>query len=832
MVGKYTIDARPAARDGVVVASGFPCVLLTLLVAIAICALVGCDRDEPADTAATVPAQATPVAREFADYAGSASCRECHAAQFDPWAHSHHGLAERALDPKRDDVAFEPARTVAHGSQESAVRKRGAGLGARGAGDGRSEYFVETLGPDGKVKSFSVDRVIGEKPLWQFIVDSEGAADGKSDGGSALAKPVAPHDDAGPVAPNVMSTGPIGRQQVLELCYDPAKRDWFNVYGDEDRKPGEWGHWTGRGMNWNSQCASCHNTRVKKNYDAATDTFATTMAEPTVSCEACHGPMKGHVDWQRVHGRGEVRISPNPESRLPNPAPDPTLRKFTSTQWLAICGSCHSRRGELNEDFVPGDSFFDHFSLAIADLSEVYYADGQVREENYEFASFLSSRMYASGVTCLHCHDPHKARPLEQGNALCMKCHNGSFPKSVRIDPATHTFHAAESTGSQCVNCHMPQTVYMQRHSRHDHGFTIPDPLLTKRHGIPNACNRCHTDKDADWSLAAVEKWYGEKMNRPSRRRAQVVAAARAGDANATGALLAMLADKDNVFWQASAAALLGQAPLLERRDVRGSLAAATKHAYPLVRERAVDSLGMPARAGYADAAAAINGLLGDPVRGVRVAAAWELRTSIDENTPAAKDLFAHLRHIEDRADGVMQQGVWHFDRGNTARAVTLFERAVAWDPGGAPIRENLAMAYSLQDRPADAVRQMQQAVRIEPRHAEFWHKLGLAWGEVGDLKQAVASFEKAVEVEPRHARAWYNLGSGLAELGRASDAIRALRKAEELDARNADAPFVIAEIYARHRRIDDAREALGRALRIDPRHAKARGLMAELGTR
>ena len=61
----------------------------------------------------------------------------------------------------------------------------------------------------------------------------------------------------------------------------------------------------------------------------------------------------------------------------------------------------------------------------------------------------------------------------------------------------------------------MPQTKYMQRHGRHDHGFTIPDPLVTRQTGIPNACNRCHQDKDTDWAINSVDKWYGSKMDRP-----------------------------------------------------------------------------------------------------------------------------------------------------------------------------------------------------------------------------------------------------------------------------------------------------------------------------
>jgi len=78
-----------------------------------------------------------------------------------------------------------------------------------------------------------------------------------------------------------------------------------------------------------------------------------------------------------------------------------------------------------------------------------------------------------------------------------MRCHatGAPLPGITRpapvIDPATHSHHGAEGTDATCVTCHMPVTTYMQRHPRHDHGFTIPDPLLTKKFGIPNACNRC-----------------------------------------------------------------------------------------------------------------------------------------------------------------------------------------------------------------------------------------------------------------------------------------------------------------------------------------------------
>src|SRR6185436_15247449 len=113
-------------------------------------------------------------------------------------------------------------------------------------------------------------------------------------------------------------------------------------------------------------------------------------------------------------------------------------------------------------------SFFDHYSLQGVDETELFYPDGQVRDEDYEFSAFLGSKMHAAGVRCADCHDVHSAKTTLPGNALCMRCHTGTFPKAPIINPLMHMFHQEASAGSQCINCHMPQTTYMQRHGRHD----------------------------------------------------------------------------------------------------------------------------------------------------------------------------------------------------------------------------------------------------------------------------------------------------------------------------------------------------------------------------
>ena len=84
----------------------------------------------------------------------------------------------------------------------------------------------------------------------------------------------------------------------------------------------------------------------------------------------------------------------------------------------------------------------------------------------------------------------------------------------------------------------MPVTTYMQRHPRHDHGFTIPDPLLTKQFGVPNACNKCHTDKDTEWSLEALEgslKAMAEERGLGLGKLAQPLRAALTGQTTSPG---------------------------------------------------------------------------------------------------------------------------------------------------------------------------------------------------------------------------------------------------------------------------------------------------------
>jgi len=337
-----------------------------------------------------------------------------------------------------------------------------------------------------------------------------------------------------------------------------------------------------------------------------------------------------------------------------------------------------------------------------------------------------------------------------------------------------------KETGGECVNCHMPQTVYMQRHARHDHGFTIPDPLLTKEYGVPNACNRCHQDKGADWALAQVDKWYGKLMDRPTRQRARLLAEARAGNSAAVEPLLKILARETNAYWKAALINVLP--PWSSQPQVDAVLRQSLSDRDALVREKAARALDGSAENLTAPTAAALRTRLEDPVRSVRIAAAWTLRTNLDTNSRAARDLDLFLDVNADQPGGQLQKGEFFVARGEAQEALEHYRKAVTWDPASAAIRHDLAVLYGLLNQNQQALEQMREAVRLEPREAEYHYSLALALNDAGDLNKAIAELQEATRLNPQYADAWRNLGLAQAAKEDLAGALEALTRAEKTD--------------------------------------------------
>ena len=91
---------------------------------------------------------------------------------------------------------------------------------------------------------------------------------------------------------------------------------------------------------------------------------------------------------------------------------------------IETCAPCHSASLADHPRYAPGQHFLDAYVPSLLEEG-VYYADGQILEEDYEYGSFLQSKMYHKGVTCSDCHSPHSGKlPPVSMNAVCGKCHS------------------------------------------------------------------------------------------------------------------------------------------------------------------------------------------------------------------------------------------------------------------------------------------------------------------------------------------------------------------------------------------------------------------------
>lgn len=689
----------------------------------------------------------------------STQCAVCHEELFQKWSDSHHAWANRTTKPHLDAPAFQSGR-VKQGEKTEWVFS-GGGRPSLVWRDGSKEIRDNP------------SLVIGRTPLIQYLV--------------SIGK---------------------GRYQAPDMAWDVNKKEWFSIYGNENRLPEEWGHWTQRGMNWNSQCAWCHMTGFRKNHDTQGDSYHSSWVEQGIGCAQCHGPV-------------------NKDSRSPECMVE-TMRALTPRQHMDNCATCHARREEFDENFNPGADFHDHYRLALPSQPGLYWPDGQQRDEVYNFTSLLLSKMGHAGVTCLDCHEPHTSKPKlpVNDNSICMQCHatgtERGGKKAQVINPLQHMFHEPGTPGGRCVDCHMPTTPYMARDPRHDHGFLIPDPLLTKELGQPNACSQCHGDKDIDWAIAKVDEWYGDKMNRPERERSRAVAMAYAGKDGALDALLAVYPQQEIGAWKATLLRLLESWASDPR--VIGFATAAVKDTDPLVRAAAASLLGpQPAQAGV------IAPLLHDPIKAVRFEAAWTSLDHLQGNPSALAEVEAISRHQSDQPGGAARMARLAIRNGDHAAAEQWFKRVLDWDQTAAAPRRDYAVYIAGRGRVEESKNLLGQASALEPGNPEIPYLLALAHAETGDMEAAEKQFREVIKREPRFARAHYNLGLLLSSQGKDNEAIQCLRDAEKQDPFGPDAPYARATIHARLGQRDAAREAATEALRRQPAYTPARQLLEGL---
>ncbi len=778
----------------------------------------GSEPAEPLPVA--LPANHPPVA-PTGDYVGAQSCAQCHQAEHQRWQGSQHA---QAMQPATEQAVlgdFKDASFTYTGVTSTFFRRDG-------------KFMARTDGSDGKLQDYEITYTFGIYPLQQYLIGF-----------------------------------PDGRYQALGIAWDSRPKEqggqrWFHLYPDQNITHRDPLHWTGAQQNWNYMCAECHSTNLRKNYDPQLKRFNTTWSEINVSCEACHGPGANHVawakkegDWQKLDGTKGLAIALDERHGLrfqfrvlamkglslattalnqrpsvlwtANPATSsvPPSTPRAASRELELCARCHSRRGQFWEDYKFGQPLLDTHRLALL-TPDLYYPDGQMKDEVFNHGSFLQSKMQMKGVSCSDCHDPHSGQLRAAGGKVCLQCH---LP--AKYDTPQHHFHPADSKGADCVACHAPTTNYMVVDPRHDHSFRIPRPDLSVTLGVPNTCTQCHSDQSASWAAEQVKKWYGKI---PVGHQ-QFAEALHAGSLDAPGAhelLRALLKNPDQPnIARASAVSRLGDRlnpaafeairPLLTDPD-------------PLLRSTAARALeAIPPELKLRH----LLTLLNDPVRLVRIEAARALASVPQESLNEAQRLAIQRGVAEyaaaemtnaDRPESFLNIGLISVDQRQFEKAETAYRAALDLQPTFTQAAVNLADLYRLQGRDAEGEKTLRQALDLDPQNAAAHHALGLLLIRQKRLPEALAALAEAARLGGDNPRYGYVYAVALNSAGQGPKAIQELETVLQRHPNDRDSLLALVAFQRDAGNLDAARSYARRLAALEPDNPDVRMLLQKMG--
>lgn len=673
-----------------------------------------------------------------ARFVGTSECASCHQAEREAWGGSHHDLSMQKATPSTVLGDFDDV-TVKYFKETMRFVRDG------------DAFLVEALGADGKRARFPVIYTFGVDPLQQYLVEVE-----------------------------------PGRLQSFLVAWDTRPKGkggqrWFHLQPDEHIEPGDPLHWTGPSYNWNESCADCHSTAVKKNYDRSTKRYSTEFFEIDVGCEACHGPGSKHVELAKSSAAADQRLAANAglNRRLPSPAE--RAWSFDSRKPIAelstpqvsdeneICAPCHSRRADLGGE---GATYHDRYRLAVLD-EDLYFTDGQIKDEVFVYGSFLQSKMYAAGVVCSDCHDPHSAKLRAEGNALCGRCH-----RADAYDGPQHHFHATGTEGSLCTDCHMPERTYMVNDERADHRFGVPRPALSAKIGAPDACTGCHRRKDAAWADRQIAQHFEIRSDHVF---AEALDAARGQRPRGEPELIELVAT-------GTGPAIVRATALIELRNLTSPslpalLMRAANDASPIVRRAvAVAARDLPPE----QRAEMVRPLLRDAIRSVRIEAvaaflgvharSW---TSGDRAAlkSATEEYLESKLFNSGRGAGLVDLAQAAMLAGDLEGAEDTLREALDVDPTFTAAYVNLADLYRSRERDEDAEAILQQGLRVAADTASVEFALGLTLVRLERRAEAMTHLARAYALRPEAIRFGYVYAVAQYDSGKKEGALRTLEQ-------------------------------------------------------
>jgi tetratricopeptide (TPR) repeat protein len=715
------------------------------------------------------------------DFAGADACAACHQDQFDLWQGSTHGRAGGAAVP---DVLIAPFDgTPIRFADGIVIPRRAASAG------GGAEY--------------------------EFLVRQDGFAEqvvpvaGVVGGGHML----------GGGTQGFFTNWVDGTVRFLAWDWSRAEGEWFCNTGTRldqgwvtitpGMRMADCGDWPptrvlGTEARF-SNCQGCHGSQIRlTRAPEGQDGFATRLTTLQVNCESCHGPGAEHIRRAEAVLEGESGLGAVASGGFGADGVDLGIESLaiqSKDESLRVCFQCHALKDVLNEDYLPGDSLELFYALKFPILGdEPFFADARVKTFAYQ-GTHLASACYLDGaMDCVSCHEPHAqgywdqhrndlASPFDDGQ--CTSCHGS------KMEPLeAHTFHAPESEGSRCVNCHMP---YLQHpevgpgvgFARSDHTIPNPRPGFEAELGVESSCIQCHEDLSPAELDRQVREWWGElKPHRPlvSGQRA---AATERSRTRAAELLLRPDLNDPLIQFQALSRFLVERLepdlPGLEE-PVRDRLLDLTRSPDLDVRALALAALHWSRGDDPTVRAALVEALRGEP--GWALRQRWILALGFLGDEKAGEgDLAgaeaAYRKSLELSPDDprvLAARGLALYQAGEFQAAAESLLRSLAGDPDASLTRVNLGMTLAAMGDGPGAQRAYTQVIETDPTEPLAWFNLANLLQRAERLEEAAAAYQRAIDLDPGLQRAHFFRARALILMGRIPEALTPARRALELD--------------------------------------------------
>ncbi len=573
-----------------------------------------------------------------------------------------------------------------------------------------------------------------------------------------------------------------GRLQVIPFAWDSRPENeggqrWYHNYSHEQINANDRLHWRQPLQNWNGMCADCHSDELTRNYNVDTNSFNTQYSGINVGCVSCHGVMDEHV----LDGGYVPSQTPNMGAKHVNSLNGQwqLIEKAKTAVWkgparnnefMQTCYACHSLRSPLTDGFKATEPFLDQFSPSLI-TDPLYFADGQIKEEVYVYGSFLQSKMYSKGVNCLDCHDPHTMKIKIEGNGLCLQCH-----KSSEFDTPSHHKHDALTPGAQCVNCHMPDRIYMGVDKRRDHSFSIPRPDLSNTFNTPNACVDCHVEETADWAAKKLNEWFGAPRSLSTNQHNLLKL--RHGQSILLQAHLNIVNDASiDVITRASALEMLQRSSAVLLPEQIADFVAHENDLIRLAAARAAVRIEPPQRG------ALITPLLSDKLRAIRVASAQALvgvplkQHELSAFSSAMAELLSANETSAWRGEGRINIGSAAIANNDFIGGEMAYKATVKIDPYFAPGYINLADLYRAKQREDLVDKVLSEGIANNPDSADLAYSYGLHLVRTKKMAEAIAAFKQAIALDVSNPQFAYTYVLALDGGGQSAQALIELKQ-------------------------------------------------------